>query len=98
MSFVLDSSSLRCRGVLNQLFVAASCELRHSVTLKAELRRSIEVVLAGHHFVADLSTWFREVTDLSAASFCFDDQSRADNLVLVKLGFSALSVPRFFGV
>ena len=51
------------------------CELRHSVTLKAELRRSIEVVLAGHHFVADLSTWFREVTDLSAASFCFDDQS-----------------------
>ena len=48
------------------------CELRHSVTLKAELRRSIEVVLAGHHFVADLSTWFREVTDLSAASFCFD--------------------------
>ena len=29
------------------------CELRHSVTLKAELRRSIEVVLAGHHFVAD---------------------------------------------
>ena len=40
------------------------CELRHSVTLKAELRRSIEVVLAGHHFVADLSTWFREVTDL----------------------------------
>ena len=51
------------------------CELRHSVTLKAELRRSIEVVMAGHHIVADLSTWFREVTDLSAASFCFDDQS-----------------------
>ena len=24
--------------------------------------------------------------------------SRADNLVLVKFGFSALSVPRFFGV
>ena len=24
--------------------------------------------------------------------------SRADNLVLVKLGFSALSIPRFFGV
>ena len=46
------------------------CELRHSVTLKAELRRSIEVVLAGHHFVADLSTWFQEVTDLSASS-CF---------------------------
>ena len=46
------------------------CELRHSVTLKAELRRSIEVVLAWKHFVADLSTWFREVTDLSAASFC----------------------------
>ena len=32
------------------------CELRHSVTLKAELQRSIEVVLAGNHFVADLST------------------------------------------
>ena len=59
------------------------CELRHSVTLKAELRRSIEVVLAGHHFVADLSTWFREVTDLSAASFCFDDQS-GGILVLLK--------------
>ena len=52
------------------------CELRHCVTLKAELRRSIEVVLAGHHFVADLSTWFREITNLSAASFCsgFDNQ------------------------
>ena len=25
-------------------------------------------------------------------------ESRADNLVLVKFGFSALSVPRFFGV
>ena len=59
------------------------CELRHSVTLKAELRRSTEVVLAGHHFVADLSTWFREVTDLSAASFCFDDQS-GGILVLLK--------------
>ena len=59
------------------------CELRHFVTLKAELRRSIEVVLAGHHFVADLSTWFREVTDLSAASFCFDDQS-GGILVLLK--------------
>ena len=59
------------------------CELRHSVTLKAELRRSIEVVLSGHHFVADLSTWFREVTDLSAASFCFDDQS-GGILVLLK--------------
>ena len=59
------------------------CELRHSLTLKAELRRRIEVVLAGHHFVADLSTWFREVTDLSAASFCFDDQS-GGILVLLK--------------
>ena len=28
-------------------------ELRHSVALKAELRRSIEVVLAGNHFVAE---------------------------------------------
>ena len=26
------------------------------------------------------------------------DMARADNLVLVKFGFSALSVPRFFGV
>ena len=26
------------------------------------------------------------------------DCARADNLVLVKFGFSALSVPRFFGV
>ena len=60
------------------------CELRHSVTLKAELRRSIEVVLAGHHIVADLSTWFREVTDLSAASFCFDDQSGGANTGIVK--------------
>ena len=32
------------------------CELRHSVMLKAELQRSIGVVLAGNHFVADLST------------------------------------------
>ena len=28
----------------------------------------------------------------------FSVVNRADNLVLVKLGFSALSVPRFFGV
>ena len=26
------------------------------------------------------------------------DRTRADNFVLVKFGFSALSVPRFFGV
>ena len=70
------------------------CELRHSVTLKAELRRSIEVVLAGHHFVADLSTWFREVTDLSAASFCFDDQS-GSILVLLKKKTQALSLTPF---
>ena len=70
------------------------CELRHSVTLKAELRRSIEVVLAGHHFVADLSTWFREVTDLSAASFCFDDQS-GGILVLLKKKSQALSLTPF---
>ena len=36
------------------------CELRHSVTLKAELRRSIEVVLAGNPFVAELSTGFKK--------------------------------------
>ena len=66
------------------------CELRHSVTLKAELRRSIEVVLAGHHFVADLSTWFLEVTDLSAPSFCFDHQS-GGILVLLKKNSGSLA-------
>ena len=72
------------------------CELRHSVTLKAELRRSIEVVLAGHHFVADLSTWFREVTDpLSAASFCFDDQSGGILVLLNKKKTQALSLTPF---
>ena len=67
------------------------CELRHSVTLKAELRRSTEVVLAGHHFVADLSTWFREVTDLSAASFCFDDQSGGILVLLKKKNSGSLA-------
>ena len=71
------------------------CELRHSVTLKAELRRSTEVVLAGHHFVADLSTWFREVTDLSAASFCFDDQSGGILVLLKKKKTQALSLTPF---
>ena len=32
------------------------------------------------------------------AFVCVSIASRADNLVLVKFGFSALSVPRFFGV
>ena len=64
------------------------------MTLKAELRRSIEVVMARHHIVADLSTWFREVTDLSAASFCFDDQS-GGILVLLKKKNQALSLTPF---
>ena len=61
----------------------SSSSLWTSPRLKPELQRSIEVVLAGHHFVADLSTWFREVTDISAASFCLDDQS-GGMLVLLK--------------
>ena len=71
------------------------CELRHSVTLKAELRRSIEVVMAGHHIVADLSTWFQEVTDLSAASFCFDDQSGGILVLLKKKIRLSRSLPFF---
>ena len=94
MSFVLDGSSLRCcAGCLESAL--RRCELRHSVTLKAELRRSIEVVLAGHHFVADLSTWFREVTDLSAASFCFDDQSGGILVLLKKNLRLSRSLPFF---
>ena len=51
------------------------CELRHSVTLKAELRRSIEVVLAGNHFVAELSTGFEKSLIYLLLPFAFDNQS-----------------------
>ena len=60
------------------------CELRHSVTLKAELRRSIEVVLAGNHFVAELSlTCFEKSLIYQLLPFAFDNQS-GGILVLLK--------------
>ena len=60
------------------------CELRHSVTLKAERRRSIEVVLAGNHFVAELSlTCFEKSLIYQLLPFAFDGQS-GGILVLLK--------------
>ena len=61
------------------------CELRHSVTLKAELRRSIEVVLAGSPFVAELSTGFKKSLIHQLLPFAFDDQSGGMVLVLLTL-------------
>ena len=47
------------------------------MTLKAELTRSIEVVLAGNHFVAELSTGFEKSLIYldQLLAFAFDDQS-----------------------
>ena len=45
------------------------------MTLKAELRRSIEVVLAGSHFVAELSTGFEKSLIYQLLPFAFDEQS-----------------------
>ena len=47
------------------------------MTLKAELTRSIEVVLAGNHFVAELSTGFEKslIYRYQLLAFAFDDQS-----------------------
>ena len=68
MSFVLDGSSLRCRSVLNQLFIVVnfanawrwkpSCEGPSKLSWPKSFRCWA---------IPDL---FREVTDLSAASFC----------------------------
>ena len=47
------------------------------MTLKAELTRSIEVVLAGNHCVAELSTGFEKslIYRYQLLAFAFDDQS-----------------------
>ena len=47
------------------------------MTLKAELTRTIEVVLAGNHFVAELSTGFEKslIYRYQLLAFAFDDQS-----------------------
>ena len=68
MSFVLDASSLRCRSVLNQLFVAVnfatawrwrpSCEGASKLSWPKSFR------------CCSIPDLCREVTDLSAASFC----------------------------
>ena len=70
------------------------CELRHSVTLKAERRRSIEVVLAGNHFVAELSlTCFEKSLIYQLLPFAFDDQS-GGILVLLKTTKKKLMLSR----
>ena len=68
------------------------CELRHSVTLKAELRRSNEVVLAGSHFVAEISTGFEKSLIYQLLPFAFDDQSDG---ILVLLKKKKLRLSRF---
>ena len=69
------------------------------MTLKAELTRSIEVVLAGNHFVAELSTGFEKslIYRYQLLAFAFDDQS-GGILILSKKKKSqapALSLPPF---
>ena len=59
------------------------CELRHSVALKTELWRSIEVVLAGNHYVAELSTGFEKSLIYQLLPSAFGDQS-GGMLVLLK--------------
>ena len=56
------------------------------MTLKAELRRSIEVVLAGNHFVAELSTGFEKslIYLYQLLPFAFVDHSGGILLLLKK--------------
>ena len=73
MSFVLDGSSLRCRSVLLESTLCC-CKLRYSLTLKAVLLRSIEVVLDGNFVVAELSTGFEKSLIYQRLPFVSDDQ------------------------
>ena len=71
------------------------CELHHSVTLKAELRRSIEIVLGGSHFVAELSTGFEKSLVYQQLPFAFDDRIGILVMVLFKKKTQALSLRPF---
>ena len=53
------------------------------MALKAELRRSIEVVLAGNHFVAELSTGFEKSLIHQLLPFAFDDQSSSGGILVL---------------
>ena len=68
MSFVLDGSSLRCRGVLNQLFVAVNFATpwRWKPSCEGASKLSWPEIIS----LPIYQQWFREVTDLSGASFC----------------------------
>ena len=67
------------------------------MTLKAELTRSIEVVLAGNHFVAELSTGFEKslIYRYQLLAFAFDDQSGGILIMSKKKKRSWLSLPPF---
>ena len=66
------------------------------MTLKAELTRSIEVVLAGNHFVAELSAGFEKslIYRYQLLAFAFDDQS-GGILIMSKKKKVRLSLPPF---
>ena len=67
------------------------------MTLKAELTRSIEVVLAGNHFVAELSTGFEKslINRYQLLAFAFDDQSGGILILSKKKKKVRLSLPPF---
>ena len=85
MSLCLASALRRCE---------VRCELRHSVTLKAELRRSIEVKLSWPEiiFVAELSTVFKKSQIYQLLPFAFDAQS-GGRLVLLEQNISGSLAP-----
>ena len=75
MSFVLDGSSLRCRGVLNQLFVAVNFATpwRWKPSCEGASKLSWPDIIS--LLIYQLGFKKSLIYQLAAASFCFDDQS-----------------------
>ena len=56
-------------------FALRRCGLRHSLTLKPEQLKSVEVVLAGSHVIAVLPTGFGSRSFFQLLPFAFDLQT-----------------------
>ena len=93
MSFVLDGSFLRCRSVLNQLFVAVN--FANAWRWKPSCEGASKLPWPKSFRCWAIPDLFREVADLSAASFCLWRPEWWHTGIVKKKKTQALSLPPF---
>ena len=80
-------------------FALRRCGLRHSLTLKPEQLKSLEVVLAGSHVITVLPTGFRKSLIYQLLPFAFDLQTDSSSscaeffLTFFSFGGTNLCIP-----